>query len=191
MTDSNKQQTARKRRHGRTSGLSICAAVATVAFAVSLVAIASAGTTTVSIGSASNAKLGEQVVVSSQGRTLYTLSGETAGHLKCKTSECLKFWPPVTVPSRTTKLKLGGGVHGKLAIMRRSNGMLQVTLRGVPLYRFLKDTAKGQVNGQGIESFGGTWSATTATAGEMPKEATTTTTPMPTPTTPANPPYGY
>jgi predicted lipoprotein with Yx(FWY)xxD motif len=187
MTDSNTQQARRAtRRH--LPAIALAAVVAALAFAVSLVALASAGTTSVSINSTANSRLKEQIVVNSQGRTLYTLSGETATRLKCKTSECFKFWPPVTVPSRTTKLRLGPGVHGKLAIMHRSNGMLQVTLRGMPLYRFSKDSAKGQANGQGIESFGGTWSAATASAPSTSTPSTgTSTTTMP----PSTPPYGY
>jgi predicted lipoprotein with Yx(FWY)xxD motif len=196
MIDSTTQQIARSRRHGRprSSVLKMCIAAATLAFAASLAAIAFAGTTAVTIDSASNSKLGEQVLVNAQGRTLYALSPETTSHLLCKSSECLKFWPPVTVPSRKTKLKAGPGVQGHLAIVRRSNGMLQVTLRGLPLYRFSKDHASGEATGQGIKSFGGTWHAVTAssttgstTPSPPPATPTTPTTPAPSP----EPPYGY
>lgn len=155
-------------------------AAATLAFAASLAAIAFAGGTSMTIGSASNATLGEQVTVSSQGRTLYALSPETTGHLLCKSSQCLKFWPPLTVPSRSTRLKAGAGVHGTLGIVRRSNGTLQVTLRGEPLYRYSGDHGKDEANGQGIKSFGGTWHAVTASSGASstkPAPPTTTTTP--------------
>ncbi len=187
MTRPTEQQSPRTRRRRRTSGLSIGAALATVAFAASLVAIASAGTPTVSVDAASNAKLKEQIVVNSQGRTLYTLSGETSTRLKCKSATCLAFWPPLTVPSRTTVLKAGAGVRGKLGTLHRSDGMLQVTLRGAPLYRFSKDSAKGQANGQDIESFGGIWHAETASTGSAPG----TPAPAPSTPTPGNPPYGY
>jgi predicted lipoprotein with Yx(FWY)xxD motif len=123
-------------------------------------ALASAGALT--IGSASNSALGKRVVVNAQGHTLYALSPETATHLLCKSSECMKFWPPLTVNSTATKLKDGPGVHGHLAILRRRNGLLQVTLRGMPLYRFSRDHARGQATGEGIESFGGTWHAVLA-----------------------------
>ena len=143
MTDSAKQQIMRSHRHRRYSAMTIGAAGAMLAFAASLAAIAFAAGTTATLGSASNSTLGEQVVVNSQGRTLYALSPETRSHLLCKSGECLKFWPPVTVPSRKTKLKSGSGVQGRLAILRRSNGMLQVTLRGLPLYRFLQRSRQG------------------------------------------------
>jgi predicted lipoprotein with Yx(FWY)xxD motif len=168
-------------------------AAATFAFAGSLAAIAFAGGTAVTVGSASNAALGEQVLVNSQGRTLYVLSPETSKHLLCKSSECLKFWPPLTVRSSKTKLEAGAGVHGHLGILHRSNGMLQVTLNGRPLYRFSEDHAGGEVNGQNFKSFGGTWhvvnasgspSSTTPAAASTPTSTTTNTTPTTsTPTT--------
>src|SRR5262245_39954265 len=183
MTGSSKQRRGRSRPRRHPAATAAVLAGAILAYAAALAAVALAAGATV--GSASNAQLGERIVVNAQGRTLYTLSGETPSHLKCKSSACLKFWPPLTVPSRNTKLKAGPGVQGRLALVRRSNGLLQVTLRGVPLYRYSGDHAKGQANGQGIESFGGTWSAATATSGggaKMPKA------PAP---GPAPGPYGY
>jgi len=111
----------------------------------------------VTIDSASNAKLNEKVLVNSQGRTLYVLTPETAKHLLCTSSECLKFWPPLTVTSSKAKLKAAAGVHGKLGILHRSDGILQVTLNGQPLYRFAEDSANGDVNGQNFKGFGGVW----------------------------------
>jgi predicted lipoprotein with Yx(FWY)xxD motif len=164
MNNSAQDHHVRPSRRGRPSALAMWTAAATLVFATSLAAIAFAGGTATTIDSASNATLSEQVVVSAQGRTLYALSPETATHLLCKSSECLKFWPPLTVPSRATKLKAGAGVHGTLGILRRAGGTLQVTLRGMPLYRFAGDRAKGQANGQGIKSFSGTWHAVTASS---------------------------
>jgi predicted lipoprotein with Yx(FWY)xxD motif len=189
MIDSARQQIVRSQRHRRASALTLCAAAATLAFAASLAAIAFAASATLTIGSASNSTLGEQVVVNPQGRTLYVLSPETTSHLLCKSSECLKFWPPVTVPSRKTKLKAGAGVQGHLGIVHRGNGLLQVTLRGLPLYRYSRDHAKGDANGQDIESFGGTWHA--VTAGSSSGTPAAPSGPPATPTTPSMPGYGY
>jgi len=178
MTDSAQGRTAATRRRRRPPALAIWTAAATLVFAVSLAAIALAGSTSTTVGSAANATLGEQVAVNSQGQTLYALSPETTSHLLCKSSECLKFWPPLTVPSRTSKLKAATGVHGTLGILRRSNGTLQVTLRGMPLYRYSGDRAKGEANGQNIKSFGGTWHAATASASPAagkPAPSTSTT----------------
>ena len=155
-----------------------------LAGAASFAAVTLAAGTAATVGSASNSSLNERVAVNAQGHTLYALSPETTRHLLCASNECLKAWPPVTVPSRKAKLKAGPGVQGHLGILRRSNGMLQVTLRGLPLYRFSHDHAKGEANGQGIESFGGTWHAVSAAvSSSSPKPAA----PTPQPETPTNP----
>ena len=187
MIASEQQQNLRARPRRRPSRVALCAFAVALALVASFAAAALASSTSVTVNSASSSKLKEQIAVNSQGRTLYALSGETASHLKCKSKECLKVWPPLTVPSRKTKLKAGSGLKGHLGILRRSNGTLQVTLRGLPVYRFSGDSSKGETNGQGIESFGGTWSAVPAsTEASSPAPA-----PEPAPTMPSNPPYGY
>jgi predicted lipoprotein with Yx(FWY)xxD motif len=181
------QQPVQQQRRRRPARALACGAAA-LALAVSFAAVAFAsGTLTVS--SATNSTLGKQVVINAQGRTLYALSPETSKHLLCKSTECMKFWPPLTVPSTKTKLKAGTGVQGHLAILHRKGGVLQVTLRGEPLYRFAKDHAKGDANGEGVESFGGTWHAVTAASAPTTSMPSTPTTPAT--TTPAEPPYGY
>jgi predicted lipoprotein with Yx(FWY)xxD motif len=156
----------------------------------SLAATVLAASTTLSIGSATNATLGKQVVMNAQGRTLYSLSPETNRHVLCKSKACFKLWPPVTVASSTTKLKAGAGVQGRLGILRRSGGLLQVTLRGMPVYRFANDHAKGQANGEGIKSFGGTWHAVSASSGAASNPPASTT-PMPSPPSMPSPPAPY
>ena len=184
---------ARSRRRGRPSSMALCAAVVTVALVASFAAMALAsGSAAPTVGAATNAKFGsEKIVVDTHGRTLYALSPETAHHLLCKSSECLSAWPPLTVHSHKGKLTAGPGVHGRLGILRRSDGMLQITLTGLPLYRFSGDSAKGAANGEGIKSFGGTWHAISAATGAAPVPTTTPTTPTTTP--PSEPPYypGY
>ncbi len=170
-----------RRRRWRPSGLLVTVVAATLMFTGSLAAMALATGSPTTVSSASNSTLGEQIVVDAQGRTLYALSPETAHHLLCKSSECLKFWPPVTVRSSKTKLLAGPGVHGHLAILQRSNGALQVTLGGLPLYRYSGDRAKGEANGQSIHSFGGTWHVLSATGSTSPATPTKPTTPSPTP----------
>jgi predicted lipoprotein with Yx(FWY)xxD motif len=159
---------------------------------VTLAATALGASTSLTLTSASNSALGKRVVVNPQGRTLYTLSPETSRHLLCKSRACMTIWPPLTVKSAKTKLKAGSGVKGTLAILRRSNGTLQVTLNGRPLYRYAGDSAKGQANGEGIESFGGIWHAVKATGSSStsaPMAPSATTTPSTTTSEPA--PYKY
>jgi len=171
----------------------LAAAGTLAALLLALLATVALGAGATTVKSAANSTLKETVVVNAQGRTLYALSPETTHHLLCKSSECLSHWPPLTVPSSKTKLKAGPGVHGPLGILRRSNGSFQVTLRGLPLYRYAEDHAKGQANGQGLESFGGTWHAVTGSASAAaPMTPTTPSTPSaPAPTTPEPSYPGY
>lgn len=148
---------------------------------ITAMGLAAGGSTT--LKSASSSKLGERIVVDSSGRTVYTLSGDTVHHLKCSSSQCLHFWPPVTTTAHG-KLKAGKGVSGRLGRMSRGRGRFQVTLGGHPLYRYSGDSAAGQANGEGIQSFGGTWHVVKASG-------STTTTPMTPSTTPSYAPPGY
>ncbi len=195
MRDASRYTGPRPRRGRRSLGAVAGGVAAALAIGVSFAAVALAAGGTTTVGSASNSRLATRVAVSAQGRTLYALSPETTHRLLCTSAACLKAWPPLTVPSRKTKLRAGSGVHGQLGILRRSDGRLQVTLRGRPLYRFSGDRAKGEANGEGIESFGGTWHAVTAAAGASSPTPTTPsmtpTTPSTTPTTPAPETPGY
>jgi predicted lipoprotein with Yx(FWY)xxD motif len=185
------------------------ALAALAALGVAVAAFAAAATATLKIGTAESAVLQKRVAVNAQGRTLYELSPETTRHLLCRSATCLGFWPPLTVPSRTIKVKLGPGLHGKVSLIRRGHAW-QVAIGGHPLYRYSGDRARGQANGEGVVSFGGKWHAVTAAAGALapapapppppytyPATATETvpapppaTTPAtPTTTTPKPPPY--
>jgi predicted lipoprotein with Yx(FWY)xxD motif len=180
-----------QRGHGHRTPVLAAAIAAASGLALSFVAVALA-TGTVTINSASNSKLGERVVLNTQGRTLYALSGESKSHQFCKSAECLKFWPPVRVSSKSTKLKAGSGVHGKLGILTRTGGILQVTLRGLPLYRYSGDKAKGEANGQGITFPGGhVWHAVTASSGVAPTPLAMAPSPSPRSPSPSYPSPGY
>jgi predicted lipoprotein with Yx(FWY)xxD motif len=147
----------RRWRFGR-----IAAAVALITAltaSITALALASGGSPTVSSASS---KLG-RVVVNGQGRTLYALGPETTRHLLCKSKACFEFWPPLTVSSGKAKLTAGGGVHGRLRILHR-DGIFQVTLNGMPLYRYSGDSRKAEVNGEHIHSFGGIWHVISASA---------------------------
>jgi predicted lipoprotein with Yx(FWY)xxD motif len=146
---------------------------------------------TVTVGSQQSSKLGERVAVNAQGHTLYFLSGETRVHQFCTSSECLRFWPPLRASSKNARLRAAHGVQGQLRVLARHGGILQVTLRGMPLYRFSGDKGRGEVNGEGIVGPGGhVWHAVTAASGAVhtAPATTPTTTPMPNPMPPTPPP---
>jgi predicted lipoprotein with Yx(FWY)xxD motif len=139
-------------------------ALGALAAAAIVSGVAAAATPTRVVDTARNSTLAETVVVDVHGRTLYALHPETIHHLLCKSHACLEVWPPLTVRSANARLVAGHGVEGRLGLLRRSNGKLQVTLRGMPLYRFSGDSGRDEANGEGIKSFGGTWHAVKAKA---------------------------
>jgi len=120
--------------------------------------IAVAASTTVGAGKVKVKGKSKTVVVDAQGVTLYALSGERVGHLKCVSSTCFGRWLPYKV-SATAKLTTAKGVSGALSKLQRVKGkFFQVMLNGHPLYRFATDNnKKGSALGEGKKSFGGTW----------------------------------
>lgn len=157
----NRRDATDDRRRGPRSSWAAALAAAVASLAVASGAVA-AHRATLTVNSSHNTTLAQTIVVS-HGRTLYRLKPETTRHLLCKTTACLGIWKPLTVRSASTRLKDGTGVTGKLGILHRTDGTLQVTLRGLPVYRFVLDHNKaGAVNGQHIHSFGGTWEVVAA-----------------------------
>lgn len=160
-------------------------AAATIAVVAGLATAAGVGVAlakTFTIQVAKNAKVTSQagntttenIVVTSSGRAVYTLSGDSVSHPKCtKANGCFGFWPPVTVSS-ASKLSKGPGVKGKLGVWHR-NGFLQVTLAGHPLYRFSPDSQRDHATGEGIHSFGGTWHVVKAVGSTSTSNGTTNT----------------
>ena len=143
---------------------------------------------------AKSSKLGS-ILVDAQGMTLYTLTN--AGKPVACTDQCATFWPPLVLPPGSVTATGGSGVTGlgTTSVMT----VVQVTENGSPLYRFSKDTAPGDTNGEGISSFGGTWHAAKVGGNVAAAPATmppTATSPPPagtidtTPPTTASPGYG-
>jgi predicted lipoprotein with Yx(FWY)xxD motif len=106
------------------------------------------------------------IVVDGNGRTLYHLTGESTRDVLC-TGSCLRSWLPLTVTSESTKPVEGRGVAGRLAIFRRRDGTLQITLRGFLLYRFAGDRVAGQTLGAGIYRSRGVWAPVLARAPKL------------------------
>ena len=149
--------------------------IATLVLAAGVVAAASGGTGAVTVSSMRNAALGK-VLVGADGRTLYHTSADKMSLVEC-TGSCAVRWPPLVISSRVRPIAGPGVTASLLGTVRRSDGRLQVTYRGRPLYRFSGDTKAGDVNGQGV---GGTWhaltpSGTTAKAVEMTGSASSGT----------------
>ena len=125
-------------------------AVLAITLLGALAAVSGAGNQAV-VKSAHNRSLGETILVTSNGMTLYRLSGEKQGHLNCATPACLATWRPLWIAPGTTPQ---GAMH--LGTLKRPDGRIQVTYKGGPLYTYARDTKTGQVNGNGLKG-GGTW----------------------------------
>ena len=65
----------------------------------------------------------------------------------------------------------GPGVTGKLGTIKRSDGSIQATYDGHPLYTYVADTAPGQARGNGINLNGGLWHEVTASGKAAPKSS--------------------
>jgi predicted lipoprotein with Yx(FWY)xxD motif len=70
---------------------------------------------------------------------------------------------PVTGPA-----KAGQGVSGKLGTITRSDGSIQVTYDGHPVYTYSADTSPGQAKGNGLNVDGGVWHEVTANGSAAP-----------------------
>jgi predicted lipoprotein with Yx(FWY)xxD motif len=87
------------------------------------------------------------------GHTVYILSGDTPTSLECTVaSGCTGVWPPIAPPAGVALST------GFTAFARPDNGAMQLAYQGHPLYTFSGDSAAGMTNGNGLVSFGGTWS---------------------------------
>jgi predicted lipoprotein with Yx(FWY)xxD motif len=94
---------------------------------------------------------GTAVLTNSKGFTLYWFGPDTSTTSACSGS-CATYWPPVTGP-----VTAGAGVTGTLGTITRSDGTVQATYDGHPLYTYVADTAPGQAKGNGLNLSGGVW----------------------------------
>ena len=87
-----------------------------------------------------------QIVVDSEGRTLYVFLVDETSESTCY-DDCEANWPPLTVDGEPA----GDGVDAALlGTTERQDGSTQVTLDGHPLYHFAGDETADDVNGQGV-----------------------------------------
>lgn len=107
---------------------------------------------------------------SANGHTLYFFGADTSGVSNCNASNgCSGVWPAYSAPSGT-----GAPSGSGFSIITRGDGTQQWAYNGSPLYEYSGDSAAGQDNGQGITSFGGTWT-TARPASSTPSPAPTST----------------
>ena len=118
--------------------------------AVSPSPVASTGTR---VAIASNSRLG-QILVDGSGRTVYLFLKDTGKASTCY-SACAQYWPPVL--TNGAPAAVGGVTASLLGTTKRTDGTLEVTYAGHPLYYFITDKKPGDITGQGVNGFGARW----------------------------------
>ena len=132
-------------------GVALLAVVAIAAAS----AFAAGGSAVVKVGPS---KLG-RVLVDAHGKTLYIWAHDKTSKSSCN-GACAGYWPPLITQGRPKAI---AGANSKLlGTSRRSDGRMQVTYAGHPLYSFALDTKAGQTNGEGLTDFGGRWDPVSA-----------------------------
>lgn len=98
-----------------------------------------------------------KVLANSRGFSLYMFAKDKRGGKSTCYGQCAKVWPPLLSSGKPVALK-GSGVNSKLlGTTKRSDGKLEVTYNGWPLYLYAPDTKPGQINGEGAVQFGAAW----------------------------------
>jgi predicted lipoprotein with Yx(FWY)xxD motif len=87
-------------------------------------------------------------------RTIYLFTHDRSTSSTCYAG-CATAWPPVLT---TGAPSAGTGLSARLlGTTHRSDGTLQVTYGGHPLYYYVNDVKPGQILCQNVDEFGGTW----------------------------------
>jgi|NGEPerStandDraft_6_1074524.scaffolds.fasta_scaffold37353_1 predicted lipoprotein with Yx(FWY)xxD motif len=105
------------------------------------------------------------------GRTLYYFQPDksaSAGAAKSSTcyKACATVWPPVLATA--TPSASGSAKASLIALTKRTDGTMQVTYNGLPLYYYAADLKAGQVTGNHLRDGFGFWGALLASGHDTP-----------------------
>jgi predicted lipoprotein with Yx(FWY)xxD motif len=89
------------------------------------------------------------IVVGKDGKSVYffTKDVKDSGTSACKDA-CAAAWPAVTTTSDAPPVE---GVSGTIGTIGTADGSKQITINGMPVYYFAKDTKAGDILGQGVD----------------------------------------
>lgn len=88
-----------------------------------------------------------KVFVNTQGMTLYTFDKDAGGKSMCN-GPCADNWPPLFASNDAKP-------SGDMTVVARDDGKKMWAYKGKPLYTFKKDTAPGDIHGDGF--LNGAW----------------------------------
>ena len=97
------------------------------------------------------------VLVAGNGFTLYMFIPDKKSGVSTCYNQCATAWPPFLLTGTDTPV-YGPGVNPDLlGTTKRTDGTVQVTYNGWPLYLWVSDAEPGQATGQAINNNGGLW----------------------------------
>lgn len=82
------------------------------------------------------------ILTDANGMTLYTFDKDADGKSACY-DKCAVNWPPLIAPA-------GAMAEGDYGLTERTDGAMQWTYDGKPLYLWIKDTKAGDTTGDGV-----------------------------------------
>ncbi len=95
-----------------------------------------------------------RVLFDANGQVVYAFEIDGRNQSNCTSEDCVKAWPPVLTREAPSA---GEGVEARLlGTIRRSDGGLQVTYNGRPLY-FYEHEAPGEIKCHNVDLHGGLW----------------------------------
>jgi predicted lipoprotein with Yx(FWY)xxD motif len=95
-----------------------------------------------------------RVLFDANGQVVYVFEIDRRNRSNCRSTECVRSWPPVLTEEEPTA---GAGVDASLlGTIRRSDGTLQVTYDGRPLY-FYEHEGPGEIKCHNVDVHGGLW----------------------------------
>jgi predicted lipoprotein with Yx(FWY)xxD motif len=111
-----------------------------------------------SSGAAATLKAGSSslgaIVTDGTGRAVYLFEKDTGTTSSCY-GACAGAWPPVVTTG--SPVAGSGATASLLGTTKRTDGTMQVTYAGHPLYYFSGDTNPGDITGEGSKAFGAGW----------------------------------
>lgn len=95
-------------------------------------------------------------LVDGTGRALYMLQADAKGASSCYDA-CTTKWPPLLAPQHGSRAPGPSIKSSAIVNIQRTDGFVQVSYQGHPLYHFAQDTTAGQIGGQGTKDQFGEW----------------------------------
>jgi predicted lipoprotein with Yx(FWY)xxD motif len=95
-----------------------------------------------------------RILSNGRGRALYLFTADHGKGSNCS-GDCATAWPPYIVKSMPVAGP--GAEQGLIGTTRRSDGRLQATYAGHPVYFYVSDNEPGEVLCQAVSEFGGYW----------------------------------